>query len=275
MSETLIGGEVQAGAEAIPAPAVNQQQTSDSGSWLDSIPEDSRGFVENKGWQGPADVLASYRQLEGYLGADKAGRGVVLPKDDQDVEAFDNIYKALGRPEKPDEYGLKELLANDPSVDSEFMGAMSGAMHGAGLSKRQAESLAKNYHDHFTARQAAAIDQHQGEVESFRQSASPETIEMAQRGFRFLEIDPGDAMAIEMHFGVEKAAKMFARIGQALGGDKFPAGASDPGFTGSPSAAQAKIDELMADKTFSQRYINGEASAYKIMENLFKRVAEG
>jgi hypothetical protein len=243
-------------------------------SWIDAIPEDSRGFVENKGWKEPGDMLRSYQQLEQFMGADKAGRGVLLPKDEADTEGYNKIYAALGRPEKPDDYGLTEVLANEASIDPQFMGAMSGAMHSSGLSKKQAAGVARAYQEYYNSAQEAAAARHEQDVALMKQAGSPELIENSQRGFRFLGLEESEAMAIEMHFGVKRTTEMLAKIGQALGNDKFPAAASGSSFNGSPDAAKARIAELHADPAFRNRYLNGDPHAQKQMEDLFKKVAE-
>ena len=63
-----------------------------------------------KGWRGPADMLTSYRALEKMLGSEK----LPLPRDEQDRDGYERVYKALGRPDGlswteieivPDEHG--------------------------------------------------------------------------------------------------------------------------------------------------------------------------
>ena len=60
-------------ADAAGAPATNTQET-----WYSGLPEETRGMVEIKGWKGPEDAIQSYANLEKMLGADKAGRGLVI-----------------------------------------------------------------------------------------------------------------------------------------------------------------------------------------------------
>ena len=83
------------------AQANGQQQ-----AWYGGYAEDIRGFVENKGWKDPSDAITGYINLEKYLGADKAGRGLVLPKDDAATDEWGQVYDRLGRPKSPDEYKL-------------------------------------------------------------------------------------------------------------------------------------------------------------------------
>ena len=243
-------------------------------AWAANLSEDVRAYVENKGWKEPGDLLASYRQLEEFLGADKAGRGLVLPRDEKDQEALDKIYTALGRPEKAEGYELNSLLAKE-ETDPAFMEAMATAMHGAGLSKNQAQKLAADYQGQINASRQAAIEAHQADVIEARRTLSPEEKENCRRGFRFMGISNEDAAAIEMYWGVKKAAQMFAKLGRALGEDSRVDGTgSDSGFAGSPQAAQQRIAELKADPAFTKRYTEGEPTAARIMDDLFMRAAE-
>ena len=241
--------------------------------WAASLPEDARGYVENKGWKEPGDVLKSYQQLEEFLGADKAGRGILLPRDEQDREAYEKIYNALGRPEKAEGYELNALLAKEETGPA-FMETMAATMHGAGLSKTQARKMAAAYQGHINAARQAAVEAHQQDVATAEQTLTSAEKEQCRRGFRFLGLSNEEAAAIEMYWGVTKAAKMFAKIGQALGEDKRVDG-TDPGggFAGSPEAAKARIAELKADPAFARRYTEGEPTAVKLMEDMHKRAA--
>ena len=286
MSETFLGNNANPAEGGAPQGDSAQEPQGSGASgpsggqgaeppkdWIGALPEDARGYVENKGWKEPGDVLKGYRQLEEFLGADKAGRGLVLPKDEKDQEALDKIYAALGRPEKAEGYGLTELMAKE-ETDPAFMSAMAETMHGAGLSKGQAQKLATAYQAHFNASRQAAVEAHQSEVAEAERSLTAAEKEHCRRGFRFLGLSNEEATAIEMYWGVTKAAKMFAKIGQALGEDKRVEGTEAAGFGGSPDAAKSRLAELKADPAFRKRYLDGEPEAVRQMDELFKRASQ-
>ena len=282
MSETFLAANAASDSSPAASPAASPTAAPAGGDGSSGgsgappqqwVPEDMRGYAENKGWKEPGDVLKGYRQLEEFLGADKAGRGIVLPKDEKDQEALDKIYTALGRPEKAEGYELNSLLAQE-ETDPAFVSAMAETMHGAGLSKAQAQRMAEAYQGHYKAAQQAAVEAHQREVVEAERTLSPEDKEQCRRGFRFLGLNNQEAAAIEMYWGVGKAAQMFAKIGRALGEDRRVDGAGSGGFFGSPEAAKNRIAELKADPIFSKRYLEGEPAAVKQMEELFKKVAE-
>ena len=55
-------------------PAATTTPTDSGIAWLPNADADTKGFIETKGWQSPADAVTSYRNIEKMLGADRAGR---------------------------------------------------------------------------------------------------------------------------------------------------------------------------------------------------------
>jgi len=250
-----------------PAPG----QPADGGGWLASLPDDLRGVAEHKGWKDPADALRSYRHLEEYMGADKAGRGLVLPKDGADVEGYERVYKALGRPEEAAGYELNSLFGDDV-VDERVLGGMAQAMHEAGLSKTQAHKMGAAYQEMFKAALAEGEAQYASEVEETKSSLPPETIESARRGFRLLRLPPEEAegvsRTIERALGPRAATELFARLGRAVGEDRPPEGS-----LGVDGDAGRRIDQLLSDKDFNARYLAGDQAAIKRINDLYSRMA--
>lgn len=96
-------------------------------------------------------MLGSYRNLEKLLGSEK----LPLPRDDNDREGHERVYKALGRPDTPDGYGLKAPAGGDQA----FAGEAAKWFHEAGLSGRQAKAVADRFNAHVGQLDAAA-EQH-------------------------------------------------------------------------------------------------------------------
>ena len=229
-------------------------------------------FVESD--PGPAPDQNVNEAPAPEAGPDQTPAGLVPPRDENDQEALDKIYSALGRPEKAEGYELTELLSRE-ETDPAFVSAMAETMHQAGLSKSQARRMTLAYQAHFNSARQAAVEAHQRDVVEASRTLSAEEKEQCRRGFRFLGLNNEDAAAIEMYWGVTRAARMFARIGQALGEDKRVDGAPPDGFTGSPEAARNKRADLMADESFRKRYLEGEPAAVKQVEDLIKREVQG
>lgn len=269
MSEdSMLSGSQDGGTP--PAAADNS-----GGEWVGGLPDDLKGLAEHKGWKEPVDALKGYQQLESFMGADKAGRGVVLPKDAEDAEGYERVYKALGRPDSPEGYDLNSVLG-DYEVNEEFMGTMAGAMHKAGLSAKQAQELAAAYRDLEVSQMEAGLQGRKAELEAAMREIPQETQEQARRGLRFLGLPEDEhvsvAKAVEQALGFKRAAEIFARFGRALGEDSPPSDGRAVGAFGSPEAAKRRMDQLMADAAFSQRYLSGDQSALGEIEELSRRV---
>lgn len=250
--------------------------------WASALPDDLRGLVEHKGWKNPEDAVKSYRHLEEFTGADKAGRGVVLPKDAEDKEGYDRVYKALGRPDTPEGYEIKSLMLESGALvdetDSLLAETMSGAMHEAGLSMGQAKKLAEAFQGVVKSTNDGAEQAFAAELEAFERKVAPADLEAARRGFRFFGLDKDEAgevsATLARSLGPERAVRMFAQLGRAMGEDKAVEGGGLAG-AGTTDGANRRMDQLLNDPAFSKRYLNGDQSAVDEIGNLSKIIASG
>src|SRR5262245_744719 len=76
-----------------------------------------KDYVGTKGWKTADDVISGYQNLEKLPGLQAAGRTIVLPKDDADVDGIKAFRAKLGVPEKVDGYTVpakfKDTLKDD------------------------------------------------------------------------------------------------------------------------------------------------------------------
>ncbi len=112
--------------QATPTPSADTSR-----DWL---AEPYRADPAFANFKSPDDLAASYKSAASMVGMDK-GRVVALPKDD-DTAAWDGVYKQLGRPDKPEEYGVKT-----DGPDGALWQKALPEMHKLGLNKRQVEGL--------------------------------------------------------------------------------------------------------------------------------------
>ncbi len=243
--------------------------------WTATLPEDARGFVQTKGWKGPADVLGSYQNLEKLLGADKAGRAIVPPKDDAGPEEWSAFYQKLGRPENADGYKLPVPDGSNP----EFAKVAAGKFHELGLTAKQAEGLASWWNEygggqvqqqqaHFE--QQAAIDEQDLRKEwgqNFEANA-----ELARRARREAGLNEQEGQAIERALGLKKAAQVFAFLGKQFAEAPMKGGEGAPSssFGGTPEAAKARITALKQDAEWTAKYLAGNADARAEFERLHR-----
>ena len=93
-----------------------------------------KDIVGAKQWQDPDSVIESYVNLEKLFGADKAGRTIVIPKDENDQEGLKAFRAKIGVPEAPEAYELG---------DTNFAKAASSWFLETGVPKSAAQALAK------------------------------------------------------------------------------------------------------------------------------------
>lgn len=247
--------------------------------WLgDDAPDDLKGYVQNKGWKGPREVLDGYRNLEKVVG----GARLAMPKDENDAEGWGKVYDALGRPKTATDYKLPVPEGQDGA----FAKVASEVMHKAGLSAKQATTLATWWNEQTAAAQKAADEKFANDsaaamqkIEQAWGGAYKEREETARRAARQFGIDEPMAEAMERGLGTEKFMDLMWRIGHAIGEHGGGAGLDGqrPGAGGAltPAQATAEIARLKTDPEFTKKYIAGGATERARMEQLHKWAAAG
>jgi hypothetical protein len=197
---------------------------------------------------------------------------VLLPKDQDDKEAFETIYKALGRPDDAAGYALAELLKGE-AVDDNFLGLMGQAMHQAGLTKGQAAGLAKAYQEHYNGVMAQAGADRDAALEKVRKQLSPADLETARRGLKYVADGDKDLeRLIDTSLPPEVLARIFKKVGALAGLEDI--GVDGARGSGGLNAPAARIAELKNDPLFMKRYLAGEPQALARMTELYRQSAE-
>lgn len=263
-------GSVQSGNPGEVGQAQGQQS---QGAWYDAFPEEVRGLVETKGWQSPVDAIQSYTNLEKFLGADKAGRGLVLPKDDAGPEEWAQVYDKLGRPQNPDGYKLPVPDGADP----EFAKEAAGKFHELGLTAKQAQALTEWFNGKSEGAMAAqqnmmaqSAEQQMAELQQEWGKEFDANIESGRRAARQFGVQEEMLTKIENAVGTKEMLKLFAKIGKGMGEDSFVEGSGSGKFGMSPEAARVQINRLKADPEWSAKYLSGNADAKAELERLMR-----
>lgn len=259
---------VQAPDQQAPAPDAAK-------SWYSGFDEMTRGYVEQKGFKDPAAVVNSYQNLEKLMGHERAGRTMVLPKDDQDTETLGKIYDRLGRPAAPEDYKLPV-----PEGDQgEFAKIAASKFHELGLSSKQGQALAEWFNGHgseLQKQQEAQFERQRDEDFSKLEQEWGDQFnvraEVARRAMREAGLTPEEGAMLERTLGVHKAAKAFEFFGKMFsehGGKGFDNSGGGK-FSTTPEEAKARINSLTQDKAWQQRYFSGDADARAEMDRLQK-----
>jgi hypothetical protein len=268
----LLGANEDVGAVEAVAPET-ERAPAESGRFFDSLEDVGlRDWAANKGFPGLAEAMESHRNLEKLLGSEK----LPMPRDDNDREGLERVYKALGKPDDPKAYGLDRLEGVDPG----FAGEAGGWFQEAGLNPRQAGVLAERWQAFVTGREA--VEQQRAQVKSAQDisalqgewgGAFDANVELARRAAR--QFGVGEALpALEQALGSRGLIAFLHRVGSGLGEDSYETGAPARGFSLSPDQARARIDALKRDTGFGARYLARDAEATAEMDRLH-RIAFG
>jgi hypothetical protein len=226
---------------------------------LESLSEEDRGYATGKSWKSMADVINNFRTFEKARGY-KTEQMVILPEKEDSPEWRD-VWSKLGAPEKPEEYDLGTLPADD-----ELGKPFRELAHKMGLPKamarqvadwfrasQESQEMASAQAEQFeTERDLAALKQRWGDAFPEHEQAAASLV--AQAGLQQEEVE-----SILGAIGVERTYTVFAKLGLGLGEHRPP----DPGagVTGGQRAAQFRtpeyarnrIEQLMNDKEFTAR----------------------
>lgn len=241
-------------------------------SWVETLDEDMRGFVEAKGFKDPAAVLKSYQNLEKLRGVPE-DRLLKLPEKMDDPEGMASVYDRLGRPESADAY---TRAMGDDFNDDVFKG-ISAKAHELGLSDAQFAGMQE-----VTANLAGEIDAAREEkmAAEFDQwkSANADGFNAAARAMAQAGVDENQLEGI---LSGDKAQlyDFLAKVGAGMNEQPVTMGDQPGGaFNMTPAAAQQKIQELLADNDFMKGYTSSNskvrAPAIARMEQLQKAAAQ-
>lgn len=244
--------------------------------WTSGLNDGHKGYVQNKGFKSANDVLESYVNLEKLIGVPKE-RLVKLPET-PDAPEWGEIYGRMGRPEKPEGY---KFAVTEKLGDPEFSKTASAMFHKAGLTAKQAETVAAELNTYFDTKVTTGETDYKTKVESDLASLKKEwgaafdqNVAAAKNAGVKLGIAPDKMQALESVLGFGGTVKFVHELGTKLGEANFVAGdgTGGPGFgISTPVAAKARINELMGDPEFTRRYLAGETPQRQEMERLHQQ----
>lgn len=233
--------------------------------WLKDADELTVGYVQNKGWTEPAQVLQGYRHLETMLGADKAGRTVVMPGEKAEAAEFDAFYNKLGRPADAKDYKV-DLPEGSPP---EYADGFRGKAHELGLTSKQVEGLAEwnnKFAGDVSANQsnqsAEAFNRDTASLKTEWGAAHDQNVLLARQAAQSLGWDGAKIDKISGAIGHAELMKTLQQIGAKTGESDFVSGqGTNYGTAKSPAQAKSEIAALKQDKDFSAKLMSKDADA--------------
>lgn len=258
-------------AAAVVAPAAAPAAPP---AWYDGFQNaEAKAWVQATGLPDAERAVEKAWNLEKLLGADRAGRTIVLPTDVNDAKAWEPIYEKLGRPPTADGYKLNVPDGQDPAFSKEA----AQWFHGAGLAPAQANALVEKWNGFMQTSQAEAQKAEQAALRAEHEALAAEwgtgpaadaQREYARRAAVTLGLDAEAITALEKVSGFSKTMKALAKVGQ-MGGETQAEGLGEGSKFGmTPGTARAQKERLMADKEWRQKYLNGDHQARAEMAKL-------
>ena len=216
--------------------------------------------------------------LERFVTADKAGRGIVVPATDK-PEEWMPIWKRLGAPEKPEGYKVPQGAEKDP-----FTLELRAHAHKIGMPSVFFDGMLG-----FLSEKGKA--QAQAQVAEFEQKSEAEYNQVKQEwGAQFdskVELGRRAAAAIIPHkskdelesvlnkiegaLGTKFTMNMWSKIGGGMGEHQFVGGEGDGGQGGiTAESARMQIAALKKDAEWGKKFTAGDAEARALWSKLHK-----
>ena len=263
-----------------PAPATTESVN--PGAWMAGFNDDLKGYVSNKGFKDPAAVADAYRNLEKLQGVPQ-DRLLKLPEsfyDDKGALTPEGrgIFERMGAPKDPKDYGIETPKEGG---DAARLEGFLKAAHEMGLTKAQAQKLAQTDGAYLQsvmetqkAQAAQAFNDQQKALQTEWGAAYDSNRNIAADAARRMGMDAKKIDALSAALGHAETMKLLASIGKSVGESAFVQGqrANTPL---EPASAKTRISELMADKDFGQRLMNGEADAKATWQRLHEQAYQG
>lgn len=242
------------------------------------LPEEFRADPMFKDMRDPGALAKSYANAARMVGADKADL-LRLPKDEAAPE-WSEVWGRLGRPEKPEEYGL----AAPEGMAPEILAETAGAFHGLNLTKKQAEGVMGIYSSRLEAGRAAEAEQVSQQTEAAGAALRKEwgaEYDNTIHGITRLVKESGGEDALkalnEAGLGRNPAVlKMLAKIAsQTAEPNSLRGSGGGAGGAVTAEAAQAEVLRLREDRGFMERFWKGDAEARATWTRLHDAMGDG
>jgi hypothetical protein len=271
--------------EAVAAPAAAAAPVTteavNPGSWTAGLNDDLKGYVGTKGFKDTAALADSYRNLEKLMGAPK-DRLLTIPEKFYDDKGgltpeAKAVYERLGAPKEVKDYDFKTAQG----ADQKTIDTLKSSFFENGVPKAAAEKIMANMNAFGEAQVAAAKEtaalQHRQQETALKTewgAAFEKNQLIAQSGVRVLGLKAEQIDAISSQLGHSATMKLMHQLGKSVGESEFinGRGATD---VHEPAVAQAKMRELMSDKNFGQKLMQGDTMAKQQWENLGRMAYPG
>lgn len=243
------------------------------GGFAADAPQEFQQWVANKAFADPQAALLSAYNQEKLIGADRAGRTVVLPKDANDLEGTKAFRAKLGVPETLEGYkvpaALAEALKDDPILPAFAASALKHGVPAAAYEGLLTEVIAaanaqqQRVQQEAQGKSAQELETLKGEWgEKFTQNS-----EFARRFLKASGLEEADVTALEQSLGTAKMLKTFQAWGSKIAEHNFAGADTGGGGQNARAVVNTQMSELRTKRIANQIT---EADYLREMERLGK-----
>ena len=260
----------------------DQSSTFKAPEWMGELSPETLSYVESKGkgsgeeshqqWNSPGDLVDSYRNLERMVG------GQIKIPDDGDEKAWESLYGKLGRPDAPDGYTLGDPVEGLPEGMEAWYKDIA---HGMNLNDTQAKygyGKMAEYVNAMNAEQENAIKERDSaqmtELRNEWGAGYDAEISEGKKAAKAFGFSADEIDGIARVIGVGDTLRRFAKMGHAIGEHTADGGGGGgDNFSLTKEQASARKTDLLADKSFKERYLSGEKQAVDRINALEKIIS--
>ena len=209
------------------------------------IPEDYKDEKSLQNFSTMDDFVKSYLSAQKLVGANK----VAIPNKMATDEDWDEVYKKLGRPDKPDDY---KYSFKDDEINQDQLKSFNETAHRIGLLPKQAERIIKFYNEMNEQQQ---VDQTKVFEEKQVEAMSALKKEFGPTYNK--RLDQAKKLATET-LGSEMLNNTILQDGSRLG----------------DNVSVIKAFSMLADKLSEDEIIKGEGTGYVTASEIEKEISE-
>ena len=209
------------------------------------IPEDYKDEKSLQNFSTMDDFVKSYLSAQKLVGANK----VAIPNKMATDEDWDEVYKKLGRPDKPDDY---KYSFKDDEINQDQLKSFNETAHRIGLLPKQAERIIKFYNELNEQQQAD-----QSKVFEEKQVEAMSNLKKEFGPTYNKRLDQAKKLATET-LGTEMLNNTILKDGSRLG----------------DNVSVIKAFSMLADKLSEDEIIKGEGTGYVTASEIEKEIAE-
>lgn len=239
-----------------------------------------KALVEGKKFASAEIMAESYGNLQKMF-TTPPDKMITIPENYSDNEAWMQVFNKAGRPEKPEGYSIPK--PENGAMDEAFEKVAREMFHKSGLTTKQVENLVPMWNAHVAkitadteAAHAAELKKQDDALKAEWGSNFQEKVKHTSEFVLKAGISQEDIDQLQAVVGMGKTMKFFDFLAKKSGEPDFVSAGGAGGkrdLTSEEAAAKIKFNKL--DPVFSKRWMAGEPSALKEMDELYKKVYPG